>query len=227
MKLQTVLGAAALFVAYSSMHAQSNLGAQTLAFSNDNNQLAMERSGEGLATAKTELRPVDPPKVPTGGEPGSSVNRQERQPNPAPPELLADASFRPQYATGSGMAKLGLAGGSAMILPVESTRVSERTGGNKLWWASAAALAAANVADIQSSWGKRELNGSLAGKDSTFGSAGTLIKLGIFAGVCTIEYLALHHNPSPAMYRRLAIINFGDASLTGGMAIRNYGIPGR
>ena len=90
-----------------------------------------------------------------------------------------------------------------------------------------AALAATNIADIQSSWGKRELNQNFSQNDRTFGQNGTLIKLGILTGVCAMEYWALHRRTTAISYRKLALVNFGDASLTGATAIRNYGIPRR
>jgi hypothetical protein len=97
--------------------------------------------------------------------------------------------------------------------------------GKNLWRASMVALATTNAMDIQSSWGKRELNGALAGNTGQFDSKSVLMKLGFVGSVWTLEYLVLRRKP--ALYRKLAFVNFGDASVTGGMAIRNYGIPVR
>ena len=84
-------------------------------------------------------------------------------------------------------------------------------------------LAATNALDIQSSWGKREMNGTLAGSTGRFDGRSALLKLGVVGGVWTLEYLVLRRQP--ALYRKLAFVNFGDSSVTGALAIRNYGVP--
>jgi hypothetical protein len=99
--------------------------------------------------------------------------------------------------------------------------------GERLWRASVAALAVTNVMDVQSSWGKRELNPLLANGQGRFGREGVLIKLGIQGSVLAAQYLVLRRRPSAAFYRTLALINFGNASVTGSVAVRNYGIPHR
>jgi hypothetical protein len=97
----------------------------------------------------------------------------------------------------------------------------------KLWTVSAAVLLASNLMDVKSSWGKRELNPVLQGTSGTFGGKGSLLKLGVEGGVIAVEYLMLRHHPSRSLEKALTWINFGDASLTTGMAVRNFGIPGR
>jgi hypothetical protein len=97
--------------------------------------------------------------------------------------------------------------------------------GKHLWRASVAALAAANVMDAQSSWGKRELNPNLSGSNGTFGRQGVVLKLGIVGGMFVLESLVLRHKPSARLYRGLALLNLGSASVTGAVAIRNYGVP--
>jgi hypothetical protein len=104
---------------------------------------------------------------------------------------------------------------------------AERPARKTLWLASVTALSAANIVDIHSSWGKRELNQHLAGPGGSFGREGALIKLGVLGGVGALQYLVLHRRPSAKLYRKLAFINFGNASVTGAVAIRNYGIPAR
>jgi hypothetical protein len=89
------------------------------------------------------------------------------------------------------------------------------------------ALAAANVMDARSSWGKKELNPNLSGNIGSFGREGSLIKLGIVGGIFVLESVFLRHYPSAKFYRRLALINFADASVTGAVAIRNFGVPQR
>ena len=96
------------------------------------------------------------------------------------------------------------------------------------WWKiSAATLLASNVTDAGSSWGKRELNPILSGTTGTFGGRSALLKLGVEAGVVTVEYVILRHRPSRSLMQALTWINFGDASATTGVAVRNLGIAGR
>jgi hypothetical protein len=82
-----------------------------------------------------------------------------------------------------------------------------------LWRASVIALAAANVMDVQSSWGKRELNPALAGSRGEFGTKGALLKAGITGGVVALEYLFLRTSRHRKLTRALATINFRDAPL--------------
>ena len=96
-----------------------------------------------------------------------------------------------------------------------------------LWRTSVGSLALANVLDVQSSWGKRELNPSLANSQGTFGREGALLKVGIQGGAIALEYLVLRRRPSKRVYRALSFVNFGDAALTGAIAGRNYGVPRR
>lgn len=100
-----------------------------------------------------------------------------------------------------------------------------RPAGRNLWRASLAAVAAANVMDAGSSWGKRELNPNLSGNNGRFGWQGAVLKVGIVGGVLALESLVLRHQPSTKLYRGLAVVNFGGASVTGATAIRNLGIP--
>jgi len=97
--------------------------------------------------------------------------------------------------------------------------------GRNLWFASVAALAVTNTMDVQSSWGKRELNTALAGQGGTFGVRGVLLKAGITAGVVGLEFLVMRHGPSAKLRRKLAAINFVDAGVVGTMAVRNWQVP--
>jgi hypothetical protein len=108
--------------------------------------------------------------------------------------------------------------------PAEPQRANQ-TGGKTLWRVSVAALAAANVMDARSSWGKHELNPTLSGNNGRFGREGSLIKLGIVGGMFAVESLVLRHRPASKFYRGLALINFGSAAVTGATAIRNFGVP--
>lgn len=114
--------------------------------------------------------------------------------------------------------------GDDASLPVELPRATQSAGKN-LWRASLVALAAANVMDVHSSWGKHELNPNLSGSNGRFGGQGAVLKLGIVGGMFVLESLVLRHHPSAKLHRFLAVVNFGGASVTGATAIRNYGIP--
>jgi hypothetical protein len=96
-----------------------------------------------------------------------------------------------------------------------------------LWRVSLASLAAANAMDLQSSWGKHELNPTLSGPTGTFGGQGALIKLGLQGGLMGVEYFLTRGHPSRKLYRALSVLNFGAAGVTGGIAAHNYTIPRR
>ena len=95
----------------------------------------------------------------------------------------------------------------------------------KLWQTSVAALAAANALDVHSSWGKHELNSTLAGSAGTFGGRGTLLKLGFQGGLVGVEYLITRGHPNGKVMKALSFINFGTAGVIGGVAAHNYTIP--
>jgi hypothetical protein len=97
--------------------------------------------------------------------------------------------------------------------------------GRTLWRASIAALTAANALDVQSSWGKHELNPALSNNSGTFGVQGALLKLGLQGTLVGIEYLITRHHSSGKVYRALGIINFGAAAGIAGVAVHNYGVP--
>jgi len=97
--------------------------------------------------------------------------------------------------------------------------------GKPLWRASLVTLAAANALDVHSSWGKHELNGTLAGSDGRFGGRGALLKLGVLGGLLGIEYLFTRRHPIGKLYRALSFVNFGAAAATTGVAVHNYTVP--
>ncbi len=118
---------------------------------------------------------------------------------------------------------------SAFLAPAAVMRTAVPPAGKNLWRASLAALAVANALDIQSSWGKHELNSTLASPSGNFGTQGALLKLGFQSGLAGIEFLLTRHHPSARLYRALSIINFGAAAGIGGVAAHNYTVapPGR
>ena len=96
--------------------------------------------------------------------------------------------------------------------------------GSALWKASVASLVAVNAVDLQSSWGKHELNPTLSGPTGNFGGQGAVIKLGLQGGLMGIEYLITRGHPTRNLYRVLSVINFGAAGATAAVASHNYTI---
>jgi len=97
--------------------------------------------------------------------------------------------------------------------------------GKNVWRISIATLAVANALDVHSSWGKRELNSTLASSNGTFGPKGALLKLGFQGGLIGLEYLVTRGHSSGRLYRKLAFINFGASAAIGGVAAHNYTVP--
>jgi hypothetical protein len=95
----------------------------------------------------------------------------------------------------------------------------------RLWQVSLASMAVANVLDVLSSWGKHELNATLAGTNGTFGARGLTAKSGIAAGLMGLETLVMRRCPSRKLYRILTVVNLGATALVSGTVIHNYGIP--
>jgi hypothetical protein len=117
----------------------------------------------------------------------------------------------------------------AFVDPAPSPAVSDvmrpASDPRRLWKASLAAVAVANALDIHSSWGKRELNGTLATSKGTFGCQGVAFKLAFQGGMVGVQYLVFRGRPNRTLNRVMAILNFGAASVMTGTAVRNYGIP--
>ncbi|HTX37546.1 MAG TPA: hypothetical protein VME43_21100 [Bryobacteraceae bacterium] len=118
---------------------------------------------------------------------------------------------------------------SAFLAPAAVARTAVPATGKNLWRASLAALAVANALDVQSSWGKHELNATLASPSGNFGAQGALLKLGFQGGLAGVEFLLTRHHPSARLYRALSIINFAAAAGITGVAAHNYTVapPGR
>jgi hypothetical protein len=92
------------------------------------------------------------------------------------------------------------------------------------WKISVGALVAANVADVASSWGKKELNPLLSGPGETFGARSVLIKAAIVGSVIGMEYLATRGHNRKGSSRMMTILNFVNASGFAGLAARNFQI---
>jgi len=101
--------------------------------------------------------------------------------------------------------------------------------GRNLWRISLTTLAVSNALDVQSSWGKHELNSALASPSGNFGAQGAMLKLGFQGGLVGVEYLLTRHHPNPRLYKALSIINFGASVGIAGVAAHNYTVapPGR
>ena len=103
----------------------------------------------------------------------------------------------------------------------------------RLWQISVATLSVANVLDVQSSLGKRELNPTLSGSTGKLGAQGILVKTALQGGLIGIEYLltrshshgVLEERPRSRLYRSLAIVNFTGTAAFAGVAGHNYTIP--
>jgi hypothetical protein len=90
------------------------------------------------------------------------------------------------------------------------------------WKLSLIPLAASQSLDISSSWGMRELNPVLAGKDGSFGMQASAIKLGVMGAVVGVEYLIVHKHPNAA--RAFEKLNWCGAAVTSSFAVHNYAI---
>ena len=96
----------------------------------------------------------------------------------------------------------------------------ERT--RKLWKLSLIPVALSQTLDISSSWGMRELNPVLAGRDGRFGIEAALVKVGVVGVVTGVEFLIVRHRPGAA--RAFERINWSGALLTSSFAAHNYAI---
>ena len=104
---------------------------------------------------------------------------------------------------------------------------------HRLWQVSLITLSVANVLDVHSSLGKRELNSALANSSGTLGSQGILLKSAFQGGLMGIEYLVtrghsrdlVSHPSRSKLYRSLAIINFAASGVLSGIAAHNYTVP--
>jgi len=119
-----------------------------------------------------------------------------------------------------------LIGICAAVLQAQEVRLLEKpVPYRNLWRTSVTTLTVANALDVHSSWGKHELNSTLAGPSGNFGKQGALLKLGFQGGLIGIEYLITRRHPIGKVYRAFSIINFGAAAALGGVAAHNYTVP--
>jgi hypothetical protein len=91
----------------------------------------------------------------------------------------------------------------------------------RLWWVSAAVVAAASLLDVASSRGGVETNPLLRGQNGTFDtSRALLIKSVATGGMLATEVLLMRR--SRGSERSAAVVNFASAGAITGLAVRNW-----
>jgi hypothetical protein len=90
------------------------------------------------------------------------------------------------------------------------------------WKWSLVPLVASQALDIDSSYGKHELNPLLADPGGRFGAGSATVKLGITAGLIGFEYLIVKAHPAAA--RVFTKLNWAAAGVTAGVAAHNFTI---
>jgi hypothetical protein len=123
-----------------------------------------------------------------------------------------------QAVSQSLVARHSLPAAPFQISPISIPTREERA--IKRWKMSLIPLAASQTIDISSSWGMRELNPVLAGKDGSFDLQAAVVKLGVMGAFVGVEYLVVRKHPSAA--RAFEKINWSGAALTSGFAVHNY-----
>lgn len=91
----------------------------------------------------------------------------------------------------------------------------------RLWKASLVALAVAAVADLATSYGKRELNPALRGSDGRFGGRGIAVKSLVTGSALAGQWFLVRRAPESGRYA--AIANFGMAGVFTAVAVHNTG----
>lgn len=89
---------------------------------------------------------------------------------------------------------------------------------NRLWVASLFAVAGATAADAGTSWGYREANGVLQGRNGTFGARGVTVKLAAVSALIVPEILLHKHRD---LRMKFAVGNFVEAGIFTGTSIYN------
>jgi hypothetical protein len=110
---------------------------------------------------------------------------------------------------------------SALVERLRKERPPERpvAPAPRLWKASLAALAVAAVADVVTSYGKRELNPALRSPDGRFGRRGLAIKSLVTGSALAGQWFLVRRAPESGRYAALA--NFGIAGVFSAAAVHN------
>ena len=90
----------------------------------------------------------------------------------------------------------------------------------KIWRISATVLGAITIADVQSSYGRREANPFLQSSNGRFGSRGIALKSAVVGGAIAAQWLMLNKHPDAAGYAAAA--NFAASAATGAIVARNH-----
>jgi hypothetical protein len=94
----------------------------------------------------------------------------------------------------------------------------------RMWKASVVALAAAQVVDIHSSMGLRELNPLLQSRTGTFDAGkGIALKAALVGAAVGTQWLVMRTTGGRGK-KAFAVVNFIMAGTTAATAVRNYGI---
>lgn len=109
-----------------------------------------------------------------------------------------------------------------MVLLLAGVAPAQDRSSKRLYVASLIAFNAANVLDVTSSYGKRELNPALSGSNGTFGVGSVGVKVGIVGAVDLFEALWVRRHPE--RMRTAGFANFIMGGIAGGMAIHNYDV---
>lgn len=100
--------------------------------------------------------------------------------------------------------------------------VASRKRWKRVWIASWAAYAVANILDAKSSAGKMEANPLLQNADGTFNSGrATGLKAGAGAGLLGMQLWMIRKNPEKNLYKSFSIVNSAVAGGLGAVAVSN------
>lgn len=107
-----------------------------------------------------------------------------------------------------------------MLLALFTSDAHAESKKKKLWRISGAVLGAVTIADMQSSYGRREMNPLLQSSTGRFGGQGVAIKGAIVGATLGTQWFLLKRNPQAAGYA--ASTNFAIAAATGAVVVRNH-----
>lgn len=104
------------------------------------------------------------------------------------------------------------------LSPLSPAKAESRK--KKIWKVSVAVLSAVTIADIHSSYGRRELNPLLQSPDGRFSHRGISIKMALVGAVAGTQWLLIRKHPEGAGWAAGA--NFGASAVTGAVIVHNY-----
>jgi hypothetical protein len=171
------------------------------------------------ARGETAMSPVGVPPI------GSRIGRPAAVGDLGDVEFdghLLDSSVHGNNFSGGSLTDSGLVNLQELSL---SSRKNHRDGPRRLLWkVSLVAFVAAQIMDIDSSWGYRESNPLLRSSSGTFGGRAVGIKAAMTGAATFVEWKAVHKScASTALY---VVANFAGAAVTAGIAGRNYAVRG-